>query len=196
MERKPCGGLGVDTLTVHPVGLCDSRAWQKAIIPHPIIVVYLQSMKANFLLELLSKHQLKIELLLVALVLGSALINYMGTTGGPELLMITMSTLASFYFVTTYAQPQDNRQVVTIATKTIGIASAVCVVGLLFTILHLTGATQMLAIGLIALGVAGLLLLYTWLSSKNNFLFSLLIRVAMLGGISLSTLLELMKQTN
>jgi hypothetical protein len=153
-------------------------------------------MKPNFILEFLSRHHLRIELILTALVLAGAVLNYTGTSQGAELLMITMSILATFYFVSAYTPLPGSGLLVIVATKVIGIASSVCVIGLLFTALHLTGSANMLMIGISALSIAGLLLLYTWLTAKNNHHFSLLLRVAILGGISLSTLLEILKQSD
>ncbi len=69
---------------------------------------------------------------------------------------------------------------------------SVVVVGLLFTVLHLTGAQQMLLVEVGTLALSGSLLLYVWLTTKANY-FPLLSRVVILGRIGVSTLMALWK---
>lgn len=146
-------------------------------------------------LQLLAHHQVRIEITLTVAVLLAALANYTNMQSGEQLLMITMVVLATFYFLGAYLPPTGTSVLSVIVTKIAGFSSAVCVVGLLFTFLHLQGALNMLVVGFIALAIAGLVLLYLWMTSKANDRFSLLVRIALLGGVTLSALLELLEQS-
>lgn len=146
-------------------------------------------------LQLLARHQVRIEITLTVAVLLAALANYTNTKSGEQLLMVTMSLLATFYFLGAYFSTKETSLISIIAAKVVGMSSAVCVIGLLFTFLHLEGALNMLLIGFFALAMAGLVLLYLWVTSKANDRFSLLVRIALLGGVTLSTLLEVVEQS-
>ncbi len=145
------------------------------------------------LLKVLMPHEQKIELALIAAILFSAGLNYLGTAGAQSALIVTMVGLAMLYFVSAYFPASGSSLWGIIARKVVGLSSAVVVVGLLFTVLHLPGAHQMLLVGVGTLALSGSLLLYAWLTSQGNY-FALLIRVVILGGIGVSTLMALWKQ--
>ncbi|HEX5170434.1 MAG TPA: hypothetical protein VFW11_14755 [Cyclobacteriaceae bacterium] len=151
-------------------------------------------MLPNALSQWLSGNKVIIELMLAGLVAISVLANYF-TTGSPTLLMISMFLLAAFYFITAYLVPEVNGVWGVISTKVIAISSAVCVIGLLFTVLKWQGAEQMLLIGTQSMAFAGLILLVNSIRSWNTKYLPLLVRVLILGAISASTLLTTMNST-
>jgi hypothetical protein len=52
-------------------------------------------------------------------------------------------------------------------SKVFGIASSVCLIGLLFVFLHLPGAKEQLMIGLLSLAVSGVMLLFLIVTAKK-----------------------------
>jgi hypothetical protein len=101
-----------------------------------------------------------------------------------------MMTLVVFYFLMAYQPPYVENLLGGIATKVIGIASSVCMVGLTFTILRLHGSDQMLLIGTVSQAAALLVVVATSLSNWNSKLTFLVMRATILGGISLMTLMK------
>ena len=69
------------------------------------------------------------------------------------------------------------------ACKVLNISSAVCVIGIMFSILKYEGAEQMLIIGTSSLAISGLILAYFTLTSGVGKLGPLLLRIAIIGGI-------------
>ena len=141
----------------------------------------------------LMPYEQRAEWVLVAGVLFSAAWGYMGMVGAQAALIISMLSLALLYFLSTSLPHQTTSVLGNVARKVVGLSSAVVVVGLLFTVLHLSGAQQMLLVGVGSLALSGSLLLYVWLTTQGNY-FPLLIRVVVLGGIGVSTLMALLKQ--
>jgi hypothetical protein len=149
-------------------------------------------MNNSQLVTLLSKNKLLIEIVLVVFVAVSVWLNYSAVSGGAEALMISMTTLAGFYFVAAFFMVEITGIFTVVALKVFSIASSVCVIGLLFTILKLTGAANMLMIGASAMGISGLLILYSAATAWKSDYLLLLLRVVVLGGIAVSTLMEVM----
>jgi hypothetical protein len=149
---------------------------------HPIIVWF-------------SVRKGSIEILIALLVVTSALLNYFKLAGSQEALMITMSLLSGFYFLSIYFKPEIQGQLGIIAIKVFGIASAVCVVGLLYAILHLVGATEMLLIGVTSLAGALLIGLYQAFIVKESTFIPLIIRSVILIIISGSAFIKLSQTT-
>jgi len=111
-----------------------------------------------------------IEILAVAATGAAFAMIYVEMSGGLELLMISMSVLASVFFLRAYQpltapppQPgKENDQAkgflelfcLVICPKVLGIGSSVTTVGILFMILKLKGAMEMLLIGCTVLPLA------------------------------------------
>jgi hypothetical protein len=147
-------------------------------------------MHPNKIMGWLSGNKVVIETMLVAAVVVSVWFNY-SQPGGDPLLMITMVTLAAFYFVSAYFIPDAGELLAIVSTKVLSISSAVCIVGILFTILNLTGALEMLMIGVISLVSAGVLVGYYAVTSWSPNYLVLLVRTVLLGGITIKTFLDL-----
>ena len=97
-----------------------------------------------------------IALIICAVGLGFLTLHY---TGATELLMIGLSTLAGVYFLMAFMMiqlPPDCKPTLYsfMLYKLIYISSAVTVIGILFALLKLPGANQMLLIGCGGLGVS------------------------------------------
>jgi hypothetical protein len=135
------------------------------------------------ILQKLSDKKITIELCLAALTFAGIALKLSGVAGGEEIMMITMSTLSVYYFLSAYFTPLTDQVFGQIATKVVGIASAVCVNGLLFGWLHMPGASEMLLIGVSSFALAGLLLLYFWFTTKDPKFVPLLIRIFLLGSL-------------
>jgi len=147
------------------------------------------------LAQWLSKNKLIIELILAGLVIVAVSMKYSGIEGSDMILLISMLLLATFYFFSAYLFPEISSILGIIATKVIAISSSICVIGMLFTILKWHGSENMLLIGASSLFIAGIILLITGIKSWNNKFLPLLARVIVLGSISASTLMSLMKQS-
>lgn len=147
------------------------------------------------IIQWLSDQKIKIEIILVLLVILSVLLKISGFTGSDEALMISMTLLAGFYFLSAYFMVEMNTIMMVITLKIFSIASSVCIIGLLFTMLNLTGAQQMLLIGAASMGLATLGILYSAAQAWSNKYLPLLIRMVALGIITVNTLLKLLEQS-
>ncbi len=151
-------------------------------------------MLPNTLSQWLSSNKVIIEIILVGLVIISVLTNYF-IDDSPMMLMLSMLILATFYFISANLVPEAGGIMTIISTKVISISSAVCMMGLMFTILKWQGASEMLLIGTTSIVFAGIILLFNGIKNWNQKYVPLLIRVVVLGSISASTLLAIMKQS-
>lgn len=131
----------------------------------------------------LTARKLKIELLLSVLVAASVLAYYAHLSEGPQMVMISMTTLAIFYFISAYLTPDIEAMLGAIAWKVLSISCAVCVIGLQFSILKYEGADQMILIGTTSLTISGLILAGYAISSGLGKLGPLLLRIVIIGGI-------------
>lgn len=130
---------------------------------------------------------------MVLLVALSVMLKIAGIGWSDEALMISMTTLAGFYFVSAYFMVEMSSILMVVILKVFSIASSICIIGLLFTILRLSGAQQMLMIGVTSMGIAAVGLVFQATRAWNNNYLPLLIRVVALGVISLNTLLAVIK---
>lgn len=147
------------------------------------------------IIQWLSDQKIKIEITLVLLVILSVLLKISGFSGSDESLMISMTLLAGFYFLSAYFIVEMNTIILVVTLKVFSIASSVCIIGLLFTILKLTGAQQMLLIGVTSLGLAAVGIIYSTAQAWNSKYLPLLIRMVALGIITVNTLLKLLEQS-
>ena len=137
------------------------------------------------IVQKLSGRKITIELFLAALSLAGIAFKFSGVAGGDEIMMITMSTLAIFYFLSAHFTPLVDNFFGLIATRVVGIASSICVIGLLFVWLQMPGAGEMLFIGVSSFIPSGLILLYFWLRTNDLKFVPLLIRIFFLGSLCL-----------
>jgi hypothetical protein len=151
------------------------------------------SMDQTAIIQWCAARKLSIEILLTMLVITSAALNYFAVSGGQEAVMITMSVLSGFYFISAYFQPDLQGLLGIIATKVIAIASSVCIIGLLFAMLHLVGAAEMLMIGVSSLTGALLIVLYQALTAWSPSFMPIIIRAAILILISGTSYLKLIQ---
>lgn len=133
----------------------------------------------------LRSHEVIIELILAALLALAFAIRFLGLNGADDILMITMLALAAFYFVTAFLASQDN-SIGIISSKVFSIASAVCVIGLLFSFLRLPGAKEQLTIGLLSMGACAIIIIYLAVTGRTQKFVPMLIRTIVLGGLSLN----------
>jgi hypothetical protein len=145
-------------------------------------------------IQWLSANKFLIELALLALVGISFFLHYRGLSGGAEALMFCMMILSGFYLFSAFFMVQIDSVLVAIMLKVFSVGSSVCIVALLFTILRLPGAREMLLIGTMSIGVSGVIILYNIFTTKASKFFPLLVRMIILGGVSLSTLFALQNQ--
>jgi hypothetical protein len=119
------------------------------------------------------------EIIAFLLTLAGALLKYLQSPGGAEFLMIGLSSLAGVYFLRAFMLPSagvpgNNKRDfldllgLTILPKASGIASAVALIGILFTILHLNGAADQLMVGVFALFATVLLSLFYLISRPDS----------------------------
>jgi hypothetical protein len=119
-----------------------------------------------------------VEFIAIGGTLVGAMFMYQKLDGGPEILMIFMSILAVVYFLKSYDRVSSagdsaprgfiDLLALTIIPKTSGIACAVGINGVLFSILKLNGAMEMLMIGTTVLSVAVVLSLIFILTRPNS----------------------------
>jgi len=112
----------------------------------------------------------RIALIVSGLGLGFLILEYPGAN---ELIMLGLSTLAGVYFLSAFMMVQvpvnsKPNLYCFVLYKLIYIASAVTVIGVLFSLLKLSGADQMLLIGCAALGVSILFAAALIGSSRDN----------------------------
>lgn len=128
-----------------------------------------------------SERKVKIELFFSGLVAASLLAYKTQVSGAPQMIMISMIALAIFYFLSSYLTPDIDGKFGAMACKVLNISSAVCVIGIMFSILKYEGAEQMLIIGTSSLAISGLILVYFTLTSGVGKLGPLLLRIAIIG---------------
>jgi hypothetical protein len=147
----------------------------------------------NPAITFLNTHKSKIENVLAALVIVSAIFRIMHWAGGAELLLISMSSLAAYYFLSAYFPSPVENLFAIIAWKLIGINSSVCVIGILFSLLHMPGATNMLMIGVIGLFISGFTFLIFAMRQWTYKFLPLFMRVVFFIFLGGSMLMSLMR---
>lgn len=138
----------------------------------------------------LSEKKIVIEIILVALMLVACIFKFLNLAVGDDALTISMTALAGFYFLQAFIYSTDS-QYIQIPNKIFSIGSAVCVIGLLFTFLHLPGAKEQVMIGLISFAVSGLTIIFLAVTGRAQKFIPVLIRLVVLGGLSLNAFLGL-----
>lgn len=123
------------------------------------------------LMTLIFKAISVLEVLLVIAVVVGAGFKYLQFPGGNEILFLAMAGLATIYFLSGYRPPLVDSEkvsaekkgffelfVAVIAPKFAWIGCSVVMIGVLFAIMHLKGALEMLMIGTSSLLVADLVM--------------------------------------
>ena len=101
-----------------------------------------------------------------------------------SVLIIVMSSLAVFYFVSAYFAIDVKEIYGVIVLKVTGIASAVCITGIQFQLMRSPGALEMLMIGFTSVSIAALILVILFMRSQDRVYLPYLIRSLVLGGIT------------
>jgi hypothetical protein len=144
----------------------------------------------------ISAKQLIIEITLVLLVGFALILKYLNLEGADEAIMITMLTLAGFYFAfSIYIPIGTNNIVLLITSRVFGIASTVCLIGLLFTFLQLPGAKEQLMIGLLSLTMSGASIVFLMATGRMPKAMHMIIRLVVLGVLSLNAYMGLNANT-
>jgi len=131
----------------------------------------------------LTERKLKIELFLAGLVAVSLLAYHTHLRESPQMIMVSMTTLAIFYFLSSYLTPDIEGNFGAIACRVLCISCSVCVIGLMFSILKFEGADQMILIGTTSLAISGVILAGYAISTGVRKLGPLLLRIVIIGGI-------------
>jgi hypothetical protein len=136
-----------------------------------------------------------VEVALIMLVIIVAFSDQLGVGVSENVLMVSMMLLAVFYFISAYFIPELQGMLAVVSAKVVSISSAICVIGLLFAILKLTGADQMLMIGTLSIFIAGIFLLVHAIKSWSKEYVPLFLRVLILGTLSGTALMKLMENS-
>jgi hypothetical protein len=145
-----------------------------------------------FIVNWLSPRRIKIEIILTVVSLMSLFVYALKIEGGAELVMIALSSLSGFYFLSAYLPTEFGAGVlVMISQKLIAFSSAVSVIGLLFSLLKLSGSDEMVLIGFVVMAVGALIFVVSTLKQWDDKLMPLVIRVGVLLTILALVLLKL-----
>jgi hypothetical protein len=126
-------------------------------------------------------RKLKIELILALLAFVAILIHSFDQEMGTEIMMVTMSSLAAFYFILGYTTPDVVDRFSHLLFRVISISAAVGIIGLLFSIMRFSGSDEMIQIGFYAMIISGLILFYYVLKRGDTKLHPLLFPTVVLG---------------
>ncbi len=135
----------------------------------------------------------KIEVGLLLLVGFSIWLRVSRVSVGQEAVMVFMFTLAAFYFLNAYQIYQTDHFLIMVVIKVFHLSSSVCVIGILFAILHFTGAGELLLIGGLSLGVAAILLVFRAITHWLPVYLPLLLRLVFIGIFTGNTFFSLSK---
>lgn len=138
----------------------------------------------------LSDKRVIIELVLAVAVGFACIFKFLYLPGADEALMIAILTLAAFYFLVGFIYSTES-QLIQIPSKIFSVASSVCVIGLLFALLHLPGATEQLMIGLLSLAVSGVAMIFLMVTGRIQKYIPILIRLVVLGALSMNAFMAL-----
>jgi hypothetical protein len=125
-----------------------------------VIALYIRDhTKALIMIQILNRILDPLELIGLMVLTIALILRFFGISGGPELIMVSMSELGMVYFLNAYRPPVSNADTddqpkgfftllaTSIAKKVGFLACSVVIVGSLYRILHLKGADEMLRIG-------------------------------------------------
>ncbi|MEQ8469905.1 MAG: hypothetical protein RIC35_01900 [Marinoscillum sp.] len=104
----------------------------------------------------------------VTLCIVSYLLRVFDVEGWGLAVGISFSFYAAFVYLAAFIPHTTNSLVASVATRVCGISGSVTLIGLLFTFLHFPGAKSMLQIGSVTLGIAGIILLVLFATSKEK----------------------------
>jgi hypothetical protein len=110
----------------------------------------------------------------VAVGILAALMKMQQYAAGDSLLTIALSATSGVFFLSAYIPVQHSESLkpdfyATILFKVLYIGSSVMVIGILFTLLHLHGAQEMMLIGVSATSVATLVSAILFLKNPDNW---------------------------
>ena len=131
----------------------------------------------------ITERKLKIELLLVFLSIVSLLAFYSHTDSG-QMVMMAMTTLAIFYFISGYLTPDLEGNFGSIIFRIASVSSAAIVIGFLFAVLKYGGAEQMMLIGGTSIAIVFVsLIAYSFYTSGIDKARLYLIRIVAIGAV-------------
>ena len=131
----------------------------------------------------ITERKLKIELLLVSLSIVSLLAFYSHIDSG-QIVMMAMTTLAIFYFISGYLTPDLEGNFGSIIFRIASVSSAVIVLGFLFVVLKYEGAEQMMLIGGTSIAIVFVsLIAYSVYTSGIDKVRPFLIRIVAMGAV-------------
>ena len=110
----------------------------------------------------------------IALAVLGVLLKIQQQSYGDSIVMVSLSALAGALFLNAYMPMPLSEELkpdlyATIMSKVLYIGSSVTVVGILFTLLHLNGASNMLLIGSLSAGVASIVSGVLFLKNGDNW---------------------------
>jgi hypothetical protein len=147
----------------------------------------------NQIITLVTSHKNKIESALALLVILSSLAKVFHLPFADEMTMITMSSLAMYYFLSAYLPSPIANLYAIIAWKVIGIGCSVCIIGMLFGFLHMPGAANMLVIGVPTIFIAGASYLIFALRQWTDQFYYLFGRIIFLGIVAANMAMSLVR---
>ena len=128
----------------------------------------------------INERKLKIELLLVFLSIASLLAFYSHLDNG-QVVMIAMTTLAIFYFISGYLTPDLEGNLGLVIYRISYISCSVLVIGFLFTMLKYEGGEQMILIGGVSSAIVFVVLLVNGANTSGDKVRPYLIRIVAMG---------------
>lgn len=118
----------------------------------------------------------KIEMISLILIAVSILFKILHLQGTVELLMISLTTYAITCYLAGFEKTELTSWLDQLILKVGAISSAIVVIGLLFLLLQLSGAYQMLIIGTPIFAIALILVLVKFLNSESEVFKKVLIK--------------------
>lgn len=134
----------------------------------------------------------KVEMISIAILVIAILFKYLETKGYPELISISLTTLAVTNYLIAFSPTQGETSLTFIITQKIGfISCSIAIVGIMFTELSLPGNTTMLAIGGVTVGLACLSTGVLYFQKNSAIVRKMLIRFLVVFVTTLMTYLPL-----
>ena len=129
----------------------------------------------------------KIELILALIILVGLVLNYADIAGATILVGLSFGVIAVFYFLGGFLLPATNNSslAMTIGFKVLHISWSVNVIGLMYTILLYPGASRMLSVGLLSMGIALLLVVSASFSDWQPRVTRAIMRSVFIGALVL-----------
>lgn len=132
----------------------------------------------------ITARKLAFEVVLTMLSCIGILVHSFEKGVGGDIMMVAMSAQAAFYLILAYTTPDIEGNFSHLMYNVISISSAICIIGLLFSIMRFDGAEEMMLISFNVVLISILILVYCIFKRWNDKLRPLLLRVVVLGILS------------